>query len=125
MNEQELTQFKELVIEWVKLDDLIRLKNNELKEIKNDKKSLEEYILESMGKLNESVIDISDGKLRMNKTTTKSPLKEVNIKEALTQLTNDSNKATLMTKHIFDSRPAVDRINLKRTFNRKNKDDTK
>lgn len=122
MNDQELNQFKELVVEWVKLDDLIRLKNNELKEIKNDKKSLEEYILESMEKLGESIIDISDGKLRMNKTSTKSPLKEVNIKEALTQLTNDSNKATLMTKHIFDNRPMVERINLKRTFNRKKKD---
>ena len=119
MNEQELEQFKELVIEWVKLDDIIRTKMNELKEIKNDKKSLEEYILESMEKLGESVIDISDGKLRLNKTQSKSALKEATIQETLTQFTKDSQQASLMTKHIFENRPTVERVNLKRTFNRK------
>lgn len=121
MNEAELTQFKELVVEWVKLDDIIRSKNNELKEIKNDKKALEEYIIENMKKIEESTIDISDGKLRLNKTSTKSSLKEATIQEALVQLTNDSTKASLMTKHILENRAVVERVNLKRTFNRKKK----
>ena len=36
MNDNEIEQFKSLVCEWVKLDDIIRSKNNELKEIKKD-----------------------------------------------------------------------------------------
>ena len=31
MNDEELNQFKELVVEYVKLDDIIRKKNEELK----------------------------------------------------------------------------------------------
>lgn len=121
MNENEIEQFKELVIEWVKLDDIIRLKNAELKEIKNDKKSIEEYILECMNKLDEGVIDISDGKLRLNKTKSKSGLKQNIIQEALTELTKDNTQAQAMTQYILDKRPVVERMNLKRTFNRKKK----
>ena len=121
MNNNELEQFKELVCEWVKLDDIIRVKNAELKEIKNDKKSIEEYILECMNKIDEGVIDISDGKLRLNKTKTKSTLKQSIIQEALTELTKDNIQAQTMTKYILDKRPVVERMNLKRTFNRKEK----
>lgn len=122
MNDNEIEQFKSLVCEWVKLDDIIRSKNNELKEIKNDKKQLEEYILGCMDKLDESVIDISDGKLRVNKTKSKSGLNQNYLQEKLAELTQDPNKATTMTKHILENRPCTERVNLKRTFNRKSKE---
>tara|TARA_Y100000768_G_scaffold331495_1_gene270730 strand:+ start:1643 stop:2014 length:372 start_codon:yes stop_codon:yes gene_type:complete len=116
---EEIEQFKTLVCEWVKLDDIIRTKNNELKEIKNDKKQLEEYILGCMDKLEENVIDISDGKLRVNKTKSKSGLNKNYLQESLAELTQDPVQATNMTKHILDNRPTTERVNLKRTFNRK------
>jgi hypothetical protein len=119
MDESEIEQFKNLVCEWVKLDDIIRSKNNELKEIKNDKKQIEDYILGCMDKLDENVIDISDGKLRVNKTKSKSGLNKNYIQETLAELTQDPTKATNMTKHIIENRPTTERINLKRTFNRK------
>jgi hypothetical protein len=121
MNDNEIEQFKNLVCEWVKLDDIIRTKNNEIKEIKNDKKQIEEYILGCMDKLDENVIDISDGKLRVNKTKSKSGLNKNYLQESLANLTQDPTKATSMTKHILENRPTTERINLKRTFNRQNK----
>ena len=121
MNDNEIEQFKNLVCEWVKLDDIIRTKNNEIKEIKNDKKQIEEYILGCMDKLDENVIDISDGKLRINKTKSKSGLNKNYLQESLAKLTQDPTKATSMTKHILENRPTTERINLKRTFNRQNK----
>ena len=121
MNDNEIEQFKELVVEWVKLDDNIRQKNSELKDIKNDKKQLEEYIIECMDKLDEGVIDISDGKIRVNKTKSKAGLKESYLKESLKELTKDITQAELMTKHILENRPTTERVNLKRTFNRKKK----
>ena len=119
METSEIEQFKTLVCEWVKLDDIIRSKNNELKEIKNDKKQLEDYILGCMDKLDENVIDISDGKLRVNKTKSKSGLNKNYIQEALAELTQNPTQATTMTTHILENRPTTERINLKRTFNRK------
>ena len=122
MNDNEIEQFKELVVEWVKLDDIIRKRNAEMKEIKDDKKSIEEYILECMNKLDNGTIDISDGKLRLNKTKTKSGLKQAGIQEALTELTKDDLKAQEMTQYILDKRPVIERMNLKRTFNRSKKE---
>ena len=121
MEGPQLEEFKELVIQWVNLDDIIRTKTAELKEIRNDKKNIEEYIMECMESIDEGVIDISDGKIRLNKTQTKSALKQELITEALTELTNDSIKAQQMTTYILDKRPTVERTNLKRTFNRKKK----
>jgi len=120
MNEQELEEFKKVVVNWVQIDDLIREKNSELKELKSDKKSLEEYILESMDKMDQSIIDISDGKLRLNKSKSTAGIKQEYIQEALTELVNDQAQAQQMTKFILEKRPTVERVNLKRTFFRKN-----
>ena len=47
----------------------------------------------------------------------KGPLKTL-IEKALTEITNDGTKAKAMTEHILNSRPIVERVNLKRTRNR-------
>ena len=44
------------------------------------------------------------------------------VQEKLAELTQDPNKATTMTKHILENRPCTERVNLKRTFNRKSKE---
>ena len=119
--EKVTQEFQEFVIAWVKIDDKIREHNAILKELKTDKKEYEKFILEYMSKINENVINISDGKLRLNKSKTKSALKEENICSAINDCINDSEKAKQLTKYIFESRPSVERLNLKRTKNRKKK----
>tara|TARA_A100001015_G_C14485416_1_gene517169 strand:+ start:173 stop:559 length:387 start_codon:yes stop_codon:yes gene_type:complete len=111
-------EFVEVVKSWVKLDDDIKQKNEDIKELKTEKKEYEMFILEYMDKINESVINISDGKLRKNKSLTKSPLKQEFIQNALLDITNDSVKAMEITKYILENRPKTERINLKRTRNR-------
>lgn len=114
-------EFVEVVKSWVKLDDEIKKKNDEAKELKNEKKEYETFILEYMDSINESVINISDGKLRRNKSQTKPPLKQEFIQNALLDITHDSVKAMEITKYILDNRPTTERINLKRTRNRPRK----
>ena len=63
-----------------------------------------------------------DGKLSKNVSKTKAPLKKESIYKALVELVGDANKATSMTEHIINSRPDVQRINLKRTQIRGKKD---
>lgn len=116
---KEVTEeFVEVVKNWVKIDDDIRKKNQEIKELKDERKEFETFILEYMDKINESVINISDGKLRRNKSASKGALKQDSIQHALLDITQDSAKAMQMTKYIMDSRPVVERVNLKRTKNR-------
>ena len=105
-------EFVEVVKNWVKIDDEIRKRNAEIKELKTEKKEFENFILQYMGQINENVINISDGKLRLNKSKTKGPLKQESIQKALFDITQDSNKAVQMTKYILDSRPVTERVNL-------------
>lgn len=116
---KEITEeFVEVVKNWVKIDDDIRKKNQEIKELKDERKEFETFILEYMDKINESVINISDGKLRRNKSASKGALKQESIQNALLDITQDSSKAMQMTKYIMDKRPITERVNLKRTKNR-------
>lgn len=122
INQQLITEeFVEIVKNWVKIDDEIRERNNQIKELKDEKKEYETFILEFMQSNHENVINISDGKLRVNKSTTKAALKQESIQSSLFDLTRDPNKALQMTKYILDNRPLAERVNLKRTKNRPSK----
>ena len=68
--------------------------------------------------IEEKCFNIKDGKLRKNVSKTKGPLKKQIIHQALVDITGDSNKATAMTEHIINSRPIIERVNLKRTKKR-------
>lgn len=114
-------EFVEVVKSWVTIDDEIRKKTAEIKELKNERKEFETFILEYMGKINENVISISDGKLRRNKSNTKGGLKQETIQSALLDITQDTSKAMEMTKYIMENRPTTERVNLKRTKNRASK----
>ena len=114
-------EFVEVVKNWVKLDDEIRNYNDKIKDLKNERKEYEEYILEYMDKINENVINITGGKIRKNKSNTKTPLKEESIKTALYEITKDNEKSAQMTKYIMENRPSIERVNLKRTRLRKSR----
>ena len=114
-------EFVEVVKNWVKLDDEIRDYNDKVKDLKNERKEYEAYILEYMDKINENVINITGGKLRKNKSQTKAPLKEESIQTALYEITKDNERSNQMTKYIMENRPSVERVNLKRTRLRKPK----
>lgn len=111
-------EFTQKVVAWVKLDDKIRELRAQTKEITQDKKELEEWILDYLDKIGEKSISIGDGNLRRNISKTKAPLKKENIYTTIKDLTKDENKASLITQQIFENRPLTERINLKRTKNK-------
>ena len=74
-----------------------------------------------MEKLNQSMINISDGKLRLNKSNTKGSLKEQHIQNAIFNYTQDSVKSLELTKYILNCREGVNRVNLKRKILSKKK----
>jgi hypothetical protein len=79
-----------------------------------EKKQFESYILDYMTKLNKPTIDTTSGKLIKDEKKTKKGLKEDMVATALTEITGDKHKAAEFTKYIFDKRPEVDNIKLKR-----------
>tara|TARA_B110000977_G_C11085780_1_gene494633 strand:+ start:4737 stop:5123 length:387 start_codon:yes stop_codon:yes gene_type:complete len=112
-------EFKNKVLKWVSLDNELRTIKAKSREITKEKKNHEDFILNFLDSVDEKVVEIADGKLRRNVSKTKAPLKKAGILAALAQITGDAVKAKELTEHILNSRPDVERVNLKRTKNRK------
>jgi hypothetical protein len=111
-------EFRMKVLKWIEVDDQLRQVRAKIKELNTEKKQNEEFILHYMEQIEEKCFNIKDGKLRRNISKCKGPLKKAMIQKALVEITQDDIKAKAMTDHILNSRPIVERINLKRTRNR-------
>jgi len=112
-------EFQENVIKYVKLDDLIRNREKEVRELKKQRKPCEEYILNYLERVDENIIEITNGKLRRNKCATKVPLTKAIIKSALIEKIRDPLKVDELLVLMNELRPKKERINLKRTTIRK------
>jgi hypothetical protein len=113
-NESTIDDLKEMIINWLALDDKIKEISATIKDMNLEKKQFESYILDYMTKLNKPTIDTTSGKLIKDEKKTKKGLKEDMVTTALTEITGDKQKAAEFTKYIFDKRPEVDNIKLKR-----------
>jgi hypothetical protein len=108
-------EFKQKIVRWVKLDDDLRKIRETTKEINDEKKQAEEYILSFLENIGEKEIAISDGKLSKHVTKMPEPLKKDNIHKAIFEVMKDENKTKALTDHILDSRKTKEKIALKRT----------
>jgi hypothetical protein len=123
--------FKEKIISYIKIDDIIRKKQEEIKELREKKTEAEEYILKYLDKNDANHVNIPGGKLIKNESETKAPLKVETIKEAIAEGIKKENlvNSEELNKKLLDDiieimevkRGKVNRINLKRTFERKPK----
>ena len=108
-------EFKEKIIRWVKLDDDLRKIRETTKEINDEKKQHEQFILEYLETLEGQEIGISDGKLSRQVVKKQEPLKKENITKALFEIVKDDTKASAMCDHILKSRATTEKVSLKRT----------
>jgi hypothetical protein len=130
-------EFKEHVIGYIKIDDMIRQRKEEIKELQDKKKPCEEYILRYLEKVDEHIVELKGGKIRRNQSETKAPLKLDIIKTAIFEGIKteqgdeqvDDEKCKKMVEDIVtlmeQKRPTTIRVNLKRTFERKKEKKTK
>lgn len=113
-NETVIDDLKEMIINWLALDDKIKEISATVKDMNLEKKQFESYILDYMTKLNKPAIDTTSGKLIKEEKKSYKGLKEDMVANALTEITGDKVKAAEFTKYIYDKRPEVDNIKLKR-----------
>jgi hypothetical protein len=129
----DMPEFKENVVKFVKLDDLIRQKQDEIKGLKENKKPYEDFILGYLQNKDAPFVNIKSGKLIKNKSESKAPLKLEIIKESIAEgIKNEKNLTSInevkcndITEKIIDlmnqKRGKSCRTNLKRTFVREKK----
>jgi hypothetical protein len=111
-------EFVNIVKKYLEIDDKLKENRETIKKLTSDKKDKEDFILNYLQSIEESVIDVRDGKLRRNISKTQAPLKKDQIHKTLTEIVGDSIKAQAMTDQIIKSRPIVERVTLKRTKNK-------
>ena len=111
-------EFKKKVLKWLDIDDEIRAMAAKKKELENEKKQYQEFILSFLENVGEKELAVSEGKLRRNVSKSKKPISKEWIQKSLNQLIQDKTKANTITDHIINNRETVERVNLKRTKNR-------
>jgi hypothetical protein len=111
-------EFVNSIKKWVSIDDDSKKLKEKLKLLSNEKKEVETVILSELDKMDEKVIEITDGKLRKNVSKTQAPLKKDHISKTIHEFTKDEQKTKDIIEYMMKSRQVVERINLKRTKNR-------
>jgi hypothetical protein len=110
-----LAEFKEYVEYFIKLDDSIKLKQQEITKLKEQKKPYETFILEYLEKVGENIIEMKGCKLRKNKSETKAPLGLDIIKDTIGEEYKDKLKVDKILEKMNNRRPITSRTYLKRT----------
>ncbi len=124
-------EFKEKVVSYIKIDDLIKKRNDEIKELKEKKKPCEEFIITFLDKMEAEFVNVQGGKLVKNQVESKAPLKEDIIKEAIFEelknnnLVKDEEKANKLLEDILvlldRKRERKVKVNIKRVMEREKK----
>jgi hypothetical protein len=117
-NDDRVTkEFNDSVLKYIQLDDTIKDLVKETAKLKKIKKPLEKYILEYLGKINETIIDLHGigSRLRKNKSETKKQLKQDQIKETLMEQLGDIKKVNKILESMEKKREKQVHINIKRT----------
>lgn len=142
MDDEEIKliqEFKENVIKYVGIDDIIRKKKSELKEIevKNKERTVklkkeikdieqkkipyEKFVLHYLEQIGEDVIDISDGKLKKSKSERKGKITKKIIEDSLKVHLRDTLLIAEIMETIEKKLPRTVNIGLKRTSVHKKK----
>jgi hypothetical protein len=110
-------QFQELVREWIKVDDKIRVTNELIKEMKIERKQLEEFILGFIEETDKDMtINLNNGYIKRSVENRKGPINKNIIYSALVDIVKNENKAEEMTETILGRREVKEIINLKRVI---------
>ena len=106
------------VKKYLEIDDNLNEIKNKMKILNKERKETSEYILNYLNMIDETIIDVRDGKLKKNILKTKGSIKKDYIQNTLNIYMDDTIKANEITKQIIDSIPIKETILLKRTKNK-------
>lgn len=110
----DIEELKELIKNWLNLDEKCKILADESKDIKMEKKQYETYILGFMEKTNKDVIKTNDSTLRKNVKESKGAPKEEHILKTLTKILENAEQAYKITQQILEEIPSKEIISLKK-----------
>ena len=114
VSQNDLKYFKEIVKQYILIDNDIKQLETEVKKRKQKKKELSEFILKFMQ--NHDIEDINSvgGKLKKSISYTKKPLNKSTITQMLKEYYKNDEQGEKVAKYIIDKRVKHERVRLKR-----------
>jgi len=111
-------EFSDQIRQWVSLDNQLKTLNDRAKELRAQKNAVSEEIIQYVDthNLNNSVVKISDGRLRFTETTQHSPLTFKHVEDCLKKCIQDEGDVKKIMKLIKDTRQAKSVSDIKRTY---------
>ena len=114
LTEEEKTEFKGLVTQWLALDDQIRKLTVAARERRTRKQALSNTIQAFMIEHELDDISTQQGRIASSVRTVKVPAKLKEVKQRLIELKGDSEGKSLVKQLFEDDRPTVERKSLRR-----------
>jgi seryl-tRNA synthetase len=98
--------FESQIQQWVQLDNQLKQLNEKVKEIRNKRNLLEQNIIKytSTNNLSNSIVKISDGKLKFTNTRVPEPLTFKYLEKTLAEVINSESQINLLMNHIKEKR---------------------
>ena len=111
--------FEENIKKWVSLDNQLKSMNEKTKQLRDDKNSLEEGIMNyvTTNNLSNATVNISDGKLRFVSAKQTAPLTLKHVEECLTKIIRNEKQVIQIMQVIKDTREVKYNNDIKRYTN--------
>jgi len=111
--------FEQTVQQWVLLDNQIKIYNEKLKELRYKRETVEEKLSQhaKTNDLSDSIIKISDGKLKFVNTKITSPLTFKYLEKSLGEIIKNTEQVNAIVNYVKNNRDAKIVPELKRYYN--------
>ena len=111
--------FEENIKKWVALDNQLKTVNERVKQMRDEKNTLEEGIMTYVetNKLTNATVNISDGKLRFVTAKQTAPLTLKHVEECLSKCIGNDKQVIQIMRIIKDSREVKYTADIKRYMN--------
>jgi hypothetical protein len=111
--------FEQTIQQWVLLDNQVKIYNEKLKELRNKRDNIEEKLSQHAlnNNLTNSVIKITDGKIKFVNTKTTCPLTFKYLEKSLGEIIKNTEQVTSIINHVRNNRECKIVPELKRFYN--------
>jgi Family of unknown function (DUF5760) len=112
--------FENQIQQWVSLDNQLKQINEKTKELREKRNKLEENILQhaSTNNLSNSVINISDSRLKFAQTKVQEPITLKYLEKTLSEVIKNESQVKLIMDHIRQRRESKLVPEIKRFYNK-------
>ena len=100
-----MMNFETYVQQWVSIDNQLKILNDKVKELRDKRNNLETYITKyTLNNSTNSVVKISDGKLKVVDTRVHEPLTFKYLEKSLSEIIKNESQLKIIMDHLKQRR---------------------